>query len=79
MKGIAKPVVPEWCGRVSPGVIVSLLQRRDRPRPGAPRHLQLGNMAGHRGGPEGSVEAGLVGFVDPSDVAVVRHLYTDRA
>ena len=71
---IAKPVVPEGRGRVSPGGLVSLLQRRNGPRPGASPHLQLGNMAGDGGGTEGSVQARLVRLVDPSDVPVVRHL-----
>ena len=34
-------------------------------------------MPGHRGGSQGSVEAGLVGLVNPSDVPVVRHLYRE--
>ena len=71
---IARPVVPEGCCRVSPGGLESLLERRDGPGPGTPRHLQLGKTAWHGGGSQGSVEARLVGLVDPSDVPVVRHL-----
>ena len=59
-------------------MLISLLKTgRDGAGPGASPHLQPGDMPGHRGGSQGSVEAGLVGLVNPSDVPVVRHLYME--